>query len=78
LLKTLQKVIVSTFTFQLSLFVFKPRFHGRANPSCSSGKHIAASKKSAYSSPAGELHMTLKNGKQQAARWICTTVETRI
>jgi hypothetical protein len=44
----------------------KLRFHGRANPSCSSGKQLAANKKFALSSP------------RRPARWIYTTVETRL
>jgi hypothetical protein len=27
---------------------------------------------------ASELHVTFKSGKRQAARWICTSVETRL
>jgi hypothetical protein len=27
---------------------------------------------------ASELHVTYKSGKRRAARWICTTVETRL
>jgi hypothetical protein len=30
------------------------------------------------SSPAGKLHVTFKSGKRRAARWICTTMETRL
>jgi hypothetical protein len=58
--------------------LLKPRFHGRANPSYSSVEQLTASRKSAYSSPAGKLHVMFKNGKRRAALWICKTMETQL
>jgi hypothetical protein len=55
------------------LTTLKLRFHGRANPSCSSGEQ-----KICLAPLASELHVTFKSGKRLAARWICTTVETRL
>jgi hypothetical protein len=57
----------------LSEVILKLRFHGRANPSCSSGEQ-----KICLAPLASELHVTSKSGKRQAARWICSTVETRL
>jgi hypothetical protein len=91
----------------------KPRFHGRANPSCSSSlstfeRHVqltgwarqgrffarpgctidlhdrgnpsssSGEQKVCLAPLASELHVTFKSGKRQAARWICTSVETRL
>jgi hypothetical protein len=56
----------------------KLRFHSRANPSCSSNEQLVPCKKSAFTSLAGELHVTIKNGKRRAALWICKTMETQL